>query len=165
MLVRILKDKNNNWEIHALSGPMYGKKLATAEGFRLSKARFQYKSVTGYLTALHGAQLEEEAETLAQVIRALGIGGVFNKCHKEALEDEQNSGWFDAITQEDLIDVKYVNGMDGRVFYSTQADIDADREKYARGLGDSITPPPVDLSATQHFQAGIKKLKDKILGS
>ena len=159
MLVRVLKGTGNEWEIHALSGPLYGEKLATAEGFRLSNARFQYESITGYVVALYGAQIESQAQELGPVIKSLGIGGVFNKCHWEALHDNKNSGWYDTCTLTSVIEARYVNGMNGRIFYSTIADIEEDRLGYPTPstIEASVTPLP-EPTVAELFKKGFRKL-------
>lgn len=167
MLVRILNNNNNrNWEIISLTGPIYNQQIATAEGFRLSNARFQHSSITGFLAALHGAEVEDFAYNHTDVIRALGLNGVFNKCHHEAVQDLDNSGWFDAQSREALIDARYINGMNGRVYYSTQEDINLDRKSITLpdAAEDSVLAQFDSWSATDHFKAGFRKLKETLTG-
>lgn len=150
MLVRIFQSKNNNneWDVIALSGDMYSQKIAQAEGVRLAKAKFQEYSITGFISALHGAVIEDVAYDDSTVIRLMGINGVFKECHREAVFDHQNSGWFDSESKQGVRDCQYATAMGGRVFYSLPEDIEMDRKSHKRetlpqraGIPNSVQAP------------------------
>lgn len=164
MLVRIIKNNNkNDWDIFALSGPLFNQKLATVEGFRLSNARFQVSSITGFVVGVHGAQIEDITYSDTPTLRSLGVGGAMHECHHPAAHDERNSGWYDTNTLEPLEDARYINGMGHRVYYTTPEDITNDR-RAAATLPDSVLAPEPEWTAADHFKAGLSKLKEKIIG-
>lgn len=173
MLVRIYK-KNNNWHVVALSGEMYGEDIAKAEGVRLAKARFQESSITGYLTAMYGAQVEEEALNDIDTSRKLGLNANFRVCHHAATHDKVNGGWFNPTTLEQLEGVRFITAMGDKVFYTTKEDIDSDRAKRAKeeqdsdllntGAPASLEPVEYKWTAWGYFRAYLTKLKGNILG-
>ncbi len=170
MLVRIEKNKEG-WAVFALSGQLYGQIIAQTEGVRLSKPRFQSATITGYLDAMYGAQVRDTALEDIDVARSLGLNGIFMTCHREAIRDTKNSGWFDSQGKQSLIEARYVTAMGERVYYSTQEDIDADRAEHHpmeipdnAGIPESVASPVHVWTAWDHFRAFLTKLKNVIMG-
>lgn len=134
MLVRIQKNKEC-WLVTSLSGPLYGRRIAIAEGVQLAKARFRYNSMTGDLSALFGAVFEEGVLDDIEVARSVGLNKCFRACHHEARHDPRNSGWYDPTSGADLGDVRQISAMGYQVYYSTEQDIVRDR----LGWGGTLT--------------------------
>ncbi len=147
MLVRLIHDKNNNnWQVICLTGAFYEQQIATAEGVRLSSARFQAHSVTGHIAALYGAEIRDEVLEDGAISRSMGIGGVFKPCHHQAIHDEWNTGWFDATTREPVKHVSHITVMGDEVHYSTDLDIAADRKGYTVTAPRYVAAPTSDAN-------------------
>lgn len=146
MLVRIKQNNNYGWDVYALSGECYGELIATAEGVRLASARMQEFSITGHISALYGAQFEAVIINSAE---RLPVGGVFHKCHRMAVYDEYNTGWFDSQTRETLKECYYLTALEDKVFYSTKEDIQRDRQNYKVGKMPSNPGIPESVRAPQ----------------
>lgn len=149
MLVRIRQNQTNAdlWDVVALSGDFYGQTIATVEGVRLAHARMQEYSITGHISAVYGAVFSDSYMANSSEL-LLGVR-TFRECHRRASFDTNNSGWFDSDSRETLRECRYVTAMGPNIFYSTDADIQADREMYdipdmpaPRGLSESISAPP-----------------------
>lgn len=149
MLVRITRnnDNDNVWDILALSGEFYGKVVARAEGVRLAKAKLHDYSITGMLSAIHGAEIPDDIHEAMTGRTKLG-GGWFQECHHQVMHDERNSGWFNSETRETIRSARYLTAMGCNVFYSTKEDVEADRLAYEApempsnpGLPESVAAP------------------------
>jgi len=126
-LVRIEWNKNNpcKWDIFSLSGNLYGHRLAVVDCVSLRNPRFHRKSITGVLSAVYGAEVNDAIYGTHRIV--VGAGGSFRLCYRQALWDAQcNAGWFDRETFEAVENAYCVNAIGSHVWYSHFEDLRSD---------------------------------------
>lgn len=162
MLVRITQNELGSWDVTALSGDLYGELIARADGVRLSKARLHEHSITGFVSALHGAEIQPNLENHKGSDIPLG-NQLFHQCHHEALFDTYNSGWYDRDTAATVRNCRFLNAIGDRVFYSQQEDVDEDRRTYLDAQAKPNETDPDSVTAVQG-QGLLRTLMRKVKG-